>query len=192
MLMDTILRALKQAGRAAFKTREYAAMLGKEGYARLVLHRLKKKNEIISIRNGWWAFQDSTPEAIACEMSAPCYLSFHSALFLHGLTTQIPRKIQIAVLRKTKTYPVLDVEVKEYRVKKAQFNNFYRKDSILLASPEKAFADAINLPRTCPAFILVEALEKVNVDAVRKLLLTSAPNRRLKRLIKNAKQKRVE
>ena len=50
--MDEILKAMKKTGKAAFRTREYAALLGKKVYARLVLHRLKEKREIISINEG--------------------------------------------------------------------------------------------------------------------------------------------
>ncbi len=188
--MDEILQALKKADRSAFRTREYSAMLNKKGYARLVLHRLKLRKEILSIKNGWWAFPDALPEHIACEMSKPCYLSFHSALALHGLTTQTPRNIQVAVIKKTKKYVVLGTEVKEYKLKKAQFNNFSRKEGLMFASPEKAFADCLLLPRACPEIILLEAIDKINLDKIR-LLITPAAERRLKRLIKHAKQGRI-
>ena len=136
--MDEILQAMRKAGRAAFRTREYAALLGKPAYARLVLHRLKVKQEINSIKNGWWAFPDAMPEAIASEISKPCYISFHSAIYLHGLTTQIPRKIQIAVIRRTRKYNILGMEAKEYKVKKSQFNSFYRKEGIMIADVNKS------------------------------------------------------
>lgn len=188
--MDDILKAIKKSGRAAFRTREYAALLGKPKYARLVLHRLKNRKELIPIKNGWWAFPDSMPEAVASEMSKPCYISFHSALYLHGLTTQIPRKIQIAVTKKTKKYSISGIEAKEYKLKREQFNTLYRKDGILLATPEKAFADSLNYPRACPDIILIESLEQIDLGKV-KLLITGAAEKRLKRLIKHARQGRI-
>ena len=132
--MDTILADLKRAGRSAFRIREFAALLGKRAYARLVLHRLNEKGELVLVMNGWWAFPESIPEAVACEISKPCYVSFHSALFLHGLTTQTPRSVQVAVARKTKpSYEVSGLKVKEFKIAKEQFNNFIAKDGILLA-----------------------------------------------------------
>jgi len=186
--MDEILKAMKKTGKAAFRTREYAALLGKKVYARLVLHRLKEKREIISIKNGWWAFPDAMPEAIACELSKPGYISFHSALSLHGLTTQSSRKVQIAVLRNAKKYKILGMEAKEYKIKKNQFNTFYRKDNLLLATPEKAFADCLLIPRACPDIVLTEALDKVDVSKL-KSLITPIAEKRLKRLMRYAKQK---
>ncbi len=188
--MDDILTSLKKAGRHAFRTREYSNLLSKGAYARLVLHRLKLKNEIISIKNGWWAFADSSLEAIACEISKPAYVSFHSALFLHGLTTQVPRCIQIATTRKTKKYSVCNIKVIEFKIPKKSFNNFYSKNGVLLASKNKAFADCISLPRSCPDIILYEALDDITVDEVRSFLYTAQAQKRLKRVLSYVKQKR--
>ncbi|MEW6528791.1 MAG: hypothetical protein AB1391_02795 [Candidatus Micrarchaeota archaeon] len=185
--MDEILASLKKAGRCAFRTKEYAALLGKKEYARLVLHRLKEKGGITSVRNGWWAFSGSIPEAVACEISKPCYVSFHSALFLHGLTTQTPRVIQIAVTRRTRAYTLFGMVVKEFKMLKKSFNNFYAKEGVLLASPEKAFADCISLPRSCPEIVLFEALDKIDIEKVRSLLSTNAALKRFGRVIQNAR-----
>ena len=187
--MDEIIQSLRKSGRAAFRTREYAALLGKKGYARLALHRLKMRGEIISVRNGWWAFPDSMPEAIACGMSNPCYVSFHSALALHGLTSQAPRTIQLAVARKAKKYLVNGLEAREYRVK--SFGGFQRKDALLLASPEKAVADSLNTPRACPDIVLAEAMHAIDKEAVGGMLDTDAAKKRLKRLIRHVEQERT-
>jgi len=189
--MDEILQALKKSGRAAFRTREYAAMLGKEGYARLALHRLKNQGRITSVKNGWWAFPDALPEAVACEVSRPAYVSFHSALFLHGMTTQTPAKIQVAVARRTRTYPVFGLAVKEYKVGKDQFCGFLRKDGLLLATPEKAVADSLMAPRACPEIVLQEALEKTDAGKIRGMLATAAAEKRLTRLMKRVEQERT-
>lgn len=186
IVLDEILLAFKKAGTAAFRSREYAALLGKKAYARLVLHRLKNRGEIVFVRNGWWAFPDSVVEAIASEVSKPCYVSFHSALFLNGLTTQIPAIVQIAVARKPKNYKIFERSVKEFRIQKSQFNGFYRKEGVLLASPEKAFFDALALPRTCSEIVLLEALKKLDIDKINPR--TIAEKKRLKRLIKNVEQ----
>ncbi len=188
--MDEILVDMKRAGRAAFRTREYASLLGKKNYARLVLHRIKKKGEILLIRKGWWAFPGAIPEAVACEISAPCYVSFHSALFLHGLTTQTPRNVQVAVARRTRKYAALGIKVNEFRIKKSQFNNFAKKEGVLLASPEKAVADCLSLPRTCPEFIVLEAIGKVDVAGVARLLESKAAFKRLGKVIRNAGKER--
>ena len=186
--MNKILQGFRGAGRAAFRTREYAALLGKLNYARLVLHRLKVKGELILIKRGWWAFPDALPEAIACDMSQPAYISFHSALFLHNLTTQIPRIVQLAVARNAKTYFIGKMCVREYRVGRTQFTGFYRKDGVLIASSEKAVADCLAHPRACPEIIIKEAIGSIDAGKVAKLLVSAAAKRRFARLMKDAQQ----
>src|SRR3989338_2493497 len=54
--MGGALEVLRKTGRGAFRTREYAALVGNSGYARVALHRLKNKGEIFLVKRGWWAF----------------------------------------------------------------------------------------------------------------------------------------
>lgn len=185
------LAIFKGSGRAAFRGREYAALAGNKAYARVELYRLHKKGQIVPVKNGWWAFPDALPEAIACEMSAPCYLSFHSALNFHGLTTQSPREIQVAVARNSQKYFVHGTLVREYRVKKNQFNHFAKTDGLIVAAPEKALADAISLPKTCPQAVITEALKTVETEKIRPLLYSDAAKKRLRRLERHAKQERT-
>ena len=183
--MDEILSSLRKSGRSAFRTREYAALLGKPAYARVVLHRLKQKGGLLLVRRGWWAFPDAMAEAIACEMSQPAYVSFHSALALHGLTTQQPRAVQLAVARNGRSYVAAGTQVREYRV--GRFTGFSRKDGILLASPEKALADCLEHPRACPGIVVEEAIGQADAQKTAQLLGTEAAKRRLRGLL-HAKQ----
>lgn len=189
--MDKILQAMKTTGKTAFRTREYAALLGKPVYARLVLHRLKIRGELIKVKNGWWAFPESMPEAIASEVSKPAYVSFHSALAMHKLTMQIPKYVQMAVTRRAKKYEISGMGIREYKIKNNEFGGFYRREGILLASPEKAFADSLNYPRACPEIVLIDALDKIDIEEVKKLI-NKKSEKRLKRLIRYAKQGRIE
>ena len=188
-VMDLVLNEFRKAGRSAFRSREYAALAGRKGYARLALHRLKNKGELVLVKRGWWAFADALPDAIACEISAPAYLSFHSALYAHGLTTQIPRFVQLAVARNSKKYSVSNTDVKEYKV--SRFTGFEKRDGVLLASAEKAFADCINVPRACSEIVLKEALPSIDTEQVRKACSGRALAR-LKKVIKNAGSERLE
>lgn len=180
--MDSVLEGFIKAGRHAFRTREYAALLGKPLYARQVLHRLKTRGELLGVRNGWWAFPDAPPEAVACEISAPAYLSFHSALHMHGLTTQVPNTIQLAVARFGRSYSILGRTAREYKVQKRFFNGFSAQDGVLIAKPEKALADCLNVPRACPEMVVAEAFQAVDSTKI-ECSLTRAGQRRLVRFI---------
>ncbi len=180
-----ILALLRKGNRAAFRSRELAALLGNKNYTKIVLHRLKERGEVKMVKRGWWAFPDAMPQEIACQISRPSYVSFFSALNMHGLTTQIPGIVQLAVCRNAKSYEIKGEKVKEYKVKKRDFNNFVLNDGILLATPEKAFADCLNVPKTASKSILVEAIENIDLEKVKPLLSPSGL-KRLKKLIKHA------
>jgi hypothetical protein len=64
---------------------------------------------------------------------------------------------------------VLGNDVKEYKVDKRFFNHFAARDGLLLATPEKAFADCLNVPRSCPSVVLVEAITRVDLSKVKEL-----------------------
>ena len=183
--------AIKKAGRSAFRTREYAALVGNKAYAKLALHRMGRKGGIALVRRGWWAFPDAIPEAVAGEVSKPCYVSFHSGLYLHGLTTQTPREVQVAVARNARKYSALGANVREVKVNKSAFNNFSVKEGIALASPEKALADCVSRPSMCPGIVLVEASRKVNVEKVRELVTSKIARKRLEEVVKNAGKERA-
>jgi predicted transcriptional regulator of viral defense system len=173
--IDDVLSEMKPV----FRAREFISALGgKAAYAYVALHRLKRAKRIEGIRNGWWAKAGATPEEIASAVSYPCYLSFHSALHAHGLTTQIPRFVQLAVCRKARKYGFEGGEAREYRIKKEEFGGFEVKEGIPIASPEKAFADCLRIPRACPNAILSEAIGGVDIWEVKK----ACNKRMLKRL----------
>ncbi|MFH1247064.1 MAG: hypothetical protein V1644_01665 [Candidatus Micrarchaeota archaeon] len=185
---NEILASLRKGNRAAFRSKEIAALLGNKNYAKVALHRLKVRGEIRMVKRGWWAFADAMYAQIACEVSYPCYLSFCTALNMHGATTQIPRIIQVAVCRNASRYRVFDTQVQEYKVSKPQFVGFSRQDGLLIASKEKAFADCLNIPRASPKSVLIESITNVDLDKV-KLFLTKEGKKRLKGVEKYANQK---
>ncbi len=176
--MGTIDDALVKM-KPVFQAKEFIAALGgKREYAYVVLNRLKKKGKIKNVKRWWWAKSGAAPEEIAAAISYPCYLSFHSALHAHGLTTQFPRAVQLAVCRKARKYVFAGGEAREYGFEKNEFGGFEIREGIPIATPEKAFADCLRFPRACPQVVLAEALEKVNVWEVKKL----CNKRMLKRL----------
>ena len=185
--MNRVLEVIGKSGRQAFSSKEFAALLGKKNYARQVLHRLKAQNKIVQAKRGWWAMPNSMPEAAASEISKPAYVSFHNALNLHGLTTQSSFAVQLAVNKNAREYAIFGTRVREYKVKKEFFNNFFSKDGVLLASAEKAFADCLNLPRACPDSVLLEALRGVDAEKV-KPLCSKNGLKRLKRIIREARK----
>ncbi len=177
--MGTIDEALSKM-KPAFRTCEFISELhGKAAYANTVLYRLKKAGKIMQVKRGWLAKAGTTPLEIACQISYPCYVSFHSALHVHGLTTQIPKVVQLAVCRKARKYEFPGGKTREYRLKRHLFTGFEVKQGIPIAAPEKAFADCLRLPRACPLAVLAEALENVDIWKVKKMC-----NKRMQKRLK--------
>lgn len=56
--------------------------------------------------------------------------------------------------------------MREYRIPREFFKGFAVEAGTPVAKPEKAFADCLLLPRTCPHAVLTEALPGVEVEKV--------------------------
>ncbi len=173
------INAVLQLMRPSFRTVEFAVAQGRGRlYARQALHRLKKKKLVLGVMRGWWAKPDALPEQAAPIISYPAYLSFHSAIYLHQLTTQIPRTVQLAIARKAKKYSVMGTPVEEYGLPKGMFGGYEVKDGVPLAGAEKAFADCLKIPRACPLMVLAEAFPELDEGKI-LAFCTNAMKRRL-------------
>jgi len=138
-----------------FTTRGYAQQEGLSlSAASGKLTRLAKKNVLTRITKGVWANRQHpwfhplgvTPYLIGNEQG---YVSFLTALHLHGLISQIPQNIQIASTghgRRVKT-PVGDYELFQIKPELMQEGMVWSETQIpyLMATPEKALLDTLYL-----------------------------------------------
>ncbi len=172
-----------------FRVREFAAVQGKGiAYARVALHRQKLAGRIVQAKQGWWAKQGVLPLEAASAISYPCYVSFLSALALHGLTTQSSGVVQLAVCRRARKYSAMGEGVQEYKLPKEAFAGFVVDNGVPIAEAEKAFADCLRLPRACPAVVLSESLLKLDGKKIRR----HCSKRMLARLAKVEKEAGAE
>jgi len=115
---------------------------------------LEKKGIVIKIARGIWGFEFGrekiTPYAVIPYLmqSHRVYVSFVSALHLHGIIEQIPQTMTLASTSHTKT---INTKVGTYfihRIAPAFFKGFdwYKGDgNFLIAEPEKALVDCLYL-----------------------------------------------
>ncbi|MBS3905891.1 MAG: hypothetical protein KGZ49_02535 [Syntrophaceae bacterium] len=82
-------------------------------------------------------------ETLAAQLYIPNYLSFESALAGYGILNLIPYTITFATPRKTKKYLLRKQEVEFRQIARDLFFGFEMKSRIYIASPEKAFLDAV-------------------------------------------------
>ncbi|MBI5066406.1 hypothetical protein HZA97_09305, partial [Candidatus Woesearchaeota archaeon] len=98
------LRELAKLNRSVLSFNDAVKIIGKKrAYARLYLHRLKKRELLNEIEKGKYALSDD-PYEIGSNLLFPSYVSFLSAYFIYGFTTQIPISAQIICCKPKKSF----------------------------------------------------------------------------------------
>ena len=148
------LEYIKMLGRPVFTTREIADLSGKSpSNVTQSLNYLERHNIIRKIYHGVWV--EVTNKLVSPYMLIPylfktarVYVSFLSALHLHGIVEQIPQDITLASTSHTKklktgvgVFAVHQLSPKFF----AGFDWYKGTGSFLIAEPEKAMADCLYL-----------------------------------------------
>ena len=154
MPRDPLIKYVRRLRRPVFTTRELAALSGKSlSAATQGLSYLERQGLLLKVRRGLWA--DAVDDRLSVFAAVPflvhdqrVYVSFLSALHLHGIIGQIPRVVTLASTAHSKTVrTALGVYV-IHRITPAFFAGFdwYRGErTFLIASPEKALVDSLYL-----------------------------------------------
>ncbi|MBI5392656.1 hypothetical protein HZA96_02195 [Candidatus Woesearchaeota archaeon] len=164
----TFLKNVEHLHKPVFSLQDAAKMIEKKkGYARLYLYRLKRKEYIKEIEKGKYSISDDIYE-IASNVVFPSYISFLSAFSLYGLTTQIPKRIQI-IAAKPKKELIVDDSTIEFITFKNKNIFGYERTKIgvhygMIAEKEKAIIDALYLPQHCPISETFEVLKNKEFD----------------------------
>ncbi|MFA4981859.1 MAG: hypothetical protein WC592_05250 [Candidatus Omnitrophota bacterium] len=149
----SILSAFKKVGNRVFTTREAALISGKSlSGATQSLNNLASEGIIIKIRRGIWAPESET---ISVYDVVPhlfpkhrAYVSFISALHLHGIIEQIPHVITLASTAHAAAIRTNLGVFQVHHISPLFFAGFgwYRgSGSFLIAEPEKALVDSLYL-----------------------------------------------
>lgn len=134
-----------------FLTKEAASTLSvSPNHAAIILARLAKAHTVIHLARGRWAYSSSIdplllPNILAHPMMA--YVSLYSALYYHGMIEQIPNTIFAISNGKTKTFETPLAKVSIHSINPILFTGYesHGKNSILMATPEKALFDTLYL-----------------------------------------------
>jgi predicted transcriptional regulator of viral defense system len=142
------LLALKQD---VLQTSDAAACLGiKIFHASKILSRLSKVGIFIPLARGKWACRATIDPLLLPEhLTAPSlsYISFQSALYYHGMISQIPNTIYAASLARTRQYKTPIASISIHHIQPSFFFGFetVSKSGIRMATPEKALLDVLYL-----------------------------------------------
>ncbi len=148
-LLDA-LSALQAMNAPVFETQDAAARLRiSPANASKALARLAAAGHLVRLRRGTWAFPDridplALPEYVTSPF--PSYVSLQSALYLHGMISQVPAVTYAVSLARTRrvTTPLGVISI--HHVDPSFFFGFnIVGDGGRLATPEKALIDFLYL-----------------------------------------------
>ena len=154
MVRKSILTFIKELNRPVFTTREAAMLYGSSlSNASKMLKTLEKRGLVFKVLRGIWA--ETGNEKLSPYSVIPlllpknrAYVSFISALHLHGIIEQIPQEITLASTVHTKKIRTKIGTFSIHRISPSFFDGFdwYRGEgSFLIAEPEKALIDSLYL-----------------------------------------------
>lgn len=154
MASKSILTYVKKLNRPVFTTREAAILSGSSlSNSSQILRTLEKKGLVFKIARGIWA--ETGNEKLSPYTVIPlllqknrAYVSFISALHLHGIIEQIPQEITLASTIHTKKIHTKVGTFSIHQIAPSFFDGFdwYKGNgSFLIAEPEKALIDSLYL-----------------------------------------------
>lgn len=186
-LIDVHARLLKM-GIPVFQTSDTAAHLGiGNAHASKLLARLAASGHLARLGRGRWGFKDRIdPFALPEYLTAPypSYVSLQSALYHHGMISQIPSVLYAVSIARTRTYVTALGTVSVHHVDPSFFFGHLPagKGPGKIAAPEKALIDFLYLsPARTRLFRALPELEfpgGFKVNEARKIIRRIRPVRR--------------
>lgn len=154
MKLTDLLAQLKKLGGQSFSTNDVMALLDIEkSNASKALCQLERSGHVMRIKRGLWIFPDNVElSALPAFLVAPfpCYISLHSALFHHGMISQIPESVYVMSPARTRVFKTRAGTVSVHHVAQSFFFGYepIGQGTIQMATPEKALIDFLYM---CPA-----------------------------------------
>jgi len=183
----------------AFSIHELRALGIPYSYAKLLLHHLTKKGEIIRIRRGWYTFHPDPLVFIYTLPPGTAYYGLGFAAHIHGAWAQVPNPeiLTYAAPRKirTGTHQLLDANIIVRRISPKLFGGYtlIRHGNWLLpvSTPEKTLLDILYYKYPFTDEIIEELAEKIDTQEITRLLHEHPYPKRVKNTIKKltAKQR---
>src|SRR3990167_575873 len=122
-------------------------------YANKLLSRIAETKQLIHIKHGTWVFPDIEPLILPCLLTSPfpTYISLQTALYYHGMISQIPTTIYAVSLARTSFYktPLADESI--HHLQPSFFfgyDEINNNELLKIATPEKALIDMFYLSQT--------------------------------------------
>lgn len=138
-----------QLKQPVIQTRDVAACLNIPiAQANQILTNLANAGRFVRLMRGRWATSTHIDPLILPEyltLPFPSYISLQTALFFHGMISQIPHVIYAASLARTKKYSTPISTISIHHIQPNFFFGFEMTGQIKMATPEKALIDTFYL-----------------------------------------------
>jgi predicted transcriptional regulator of viral defense system len=180
MKLTDVHARLKKLKAPVFRTADVMAYLDvKKDHASRLLARLEDSNHIVRIKRGLWIFpEELEPLALPEYLTAPfpSYISMQSALYYHGMISQIPTITYSVSLARTRIFKTSLGTFSIHHITPSFFLGYkpVGKFGIKMAIPEKALLDFLYMgPAKSKLFCSLPELElprKFGVRGVRQMI----------------------
>jgi predicted transcriptional regulator of viral defense system len=199
-LVDALNR-LQQLAQPVVETGDAAVILGLESaHASKMLTRLSEAGHLLVLRRGVWAFAGrldllAAPERLTAPQ--PAYVSLQSALYYHGMISQIPTSVYAVSLARTRRYVTPLGVVSIHHIASDFFFGYETlgEKDIRMARPEKALLDVFYLaPARSRLFCKLPEVERSDGFDVReaKRMIAHIPSLARRKMVTDQFQQWLE
>jgi len=162
MKLHKVLDELKDTRLYVFRTADIARILNLSNNAASVyIYRMKRMGMIHSIENGKFSISPD-PFVVSTQLIFPSYISFSTALYLHGRLGQVINNIYVITSRKKKPLHFMNTKIRFVTFPPHRIFGYRKRRKgesfIMVADMEKTAIDCLHLPRYLPVSLLLEAL----------------------------------
>jgi predicted transcriptional regulator of viral defense system len=201
MRLIDALGKIKGLGQASFHSSDVAALLKiSRGHASKLMSRLVGSGAVFRLTRGRWVLLDGIEPLLIPEFlsaPSPSYISLQTALFHHGMISQIPSVIYAVTTSKTRRYKTPAGTFSLHHIEPEFFFGFSATGdrAIKMASPEKALVDYLYLSpgrskifRTLPELELLKSFRMRYVYEIIKQIKFKSRRTLVKRKLDNLLQ----
>ena len=158
-----ILANLRATGLYVFSVGDLARVAGvKRDAASVYVHRMKSTGLVHAVERGKFAI-DGDPFVVSTQLVVPSYVSFTTALYLHGRMEQVIDKIMVVTSRSKSGIRFMDMDIRFVKFDPKRVYGYRRVEKgeshVMLADLEKAVIDCLYLPRYASVSLVHEALK---------------------------------
>lgn len=154
MRLDEVLARIRQTGQDVMRTADVMALLNiNKDHASQVLRRLAGSGHVARLKRGVWVVSDTRdPFRVVEYLTAPfpAYISLQTALYRHGLVSQMPAAVYCVSPARSRVYDTPLGRFSVHHIAEGFFFGYELLDNAetKMASPEKALLDVLYLSNT--------------------------------------------